>query len=77
MKFVGPYANPFKAAVEAMDKKDRDTTEFMNYRMWDAVGYYDFHNQPEQFLADLLEWMQSEDITVEHRDDGFYACYLG
>lgn len=74
---VGPFNNPFQAAVRALDEAGFDTVEFTTYRMWDACGYYNFHEQPD-FINDLLAYLDSaHSIKVEHKPDGFYARKLG
>lgn len=78
MSKVGPFANPFHATIKALEAHNIDTVEFMTYRMWDAVGYYDFHNLEETFIENLLNWiLETTNVHVVHNNDGFYAVYTG
>lgn len=75
---IGPFVNPFNAVVKALDASGMDSVEFMTHRMWDAVGYYDFHNEADEFEKNLLNWiLETVNVHVVHRDDGFYAQYVG
>lgn len=70
----GPYTNPFKATVKAMDHAGLDTVEFSSYRMWDAAGEYDFHTQADTYIDSVCAWLAEQcGVTVRHGADGFYA----
>lgn len=72
--WVGPFNNPFKATVKALDALNIDTVEFTTYRIWDGVGYYDFHGTPGDFIEDVCAWIaETTNVVVQHHEDGFYA----